>query len=65
MRSPSLDPTGGVRAREIRRHPGAPQPITDPTDPRYGKLSPDRRAPAREAHRIADPTDPLYGQPAA
>jgi hypothetical protein len=64
MRAASLDPTGGERAREIRRHPGAPQPVTDPTDARYGKLSPERDERESSGHRIADPTDPLYGQSA-
>ena len=39
MRRPQImDPTAGERAREIRAHSGDPQRITDPTDPRYGKL---------------------------
>jgi len=65
MRRASLDPTGGERAREIRRHPGAPLTVTDPTDTRYGKLSPEPKERATYAYRNDDPTDPLYGQPAA
>jgi len=65
MRPPSLDPTGGQRAREIRRHPGAPRRVQDPTDAHYGKLSPEPQQDASDARRVEDPTDPLYGQPVA
>ncbi len=36
FREPFIDPTAGERARRIRLHPERPQPILDPTDPRYG-----------------------------
>jgi hypothetical protein len=59
MRPPTLDPTAGRRARAIRSHPGAPQPITDPTHARYGLL--DRGARTSDVRPIADPTDPRCG----
>jgi hypothetical protein len=65
MRPPILDPTAGEQAREIRAHPGAPQPIGDPTDPRYGHRLFDTREQAGNAQRIFDPTDPEYGRLAA
>jgi hypothetical protein len=34
------DPTAGERARQIRLDPARPQPILDPTDPRYGTSLP-------------------------
>lgn len=33
---PVTDPTAGERARQLRQDPAQPQPILDPTDPRYG-----------------------------
>lgn len=36
MRVPNLDPTAGERARRARLNPDADQPVTDPTNPRYG-----------------------------
>jgi hypothetical protein len=46
----ALDPMGGERARRARLYPGHREPITDPTDPRYGTVEPTlRRAePQRE-----------------
>lgn len=48
------DPTAGRRALRTRLHPELDQPITDPTDPRYGlpAIADDRgdlTEPAREA----------------
>jgi hypothetical protein len=60
MRPQTFDPTAGERAREIRAHPGRPQRITDPTDPRYGKLL--DHAGASDAQRIVDPTDRECGE---
>lgn len=64
MRPLIQDPTAGERARAIRVHPEVPQRISDPTDPRYGKVFPDPRERA-SAQRIWDATDPEYGEPAA
>jgi hypothetical protein len=61
VRPPLQDPTAGRRARAIREDPGAPELIRDPTDPRYGELSPDPREQAEDQPRIFDPTDPEYG----
>jgi hypothetical protein len=46
------DPTAGRRARDAYRNPGAPQPISDPTDPRYGQTQPGLH------EVVVDPTDP-------
>jgi hypothetical protein len=32
------DPTAGATAQAKRWHPEVPQPILDPTDPRYGSV---------------------------
>ncbi|MBV9004335.1 MAG: hypothetical protein JOZ98_13705 [Solirubrobacterales bacterium] len=64
MRPPILDPTAGATARAIRAHPEAPQPVCDPTDPRYGELMPDTREDAAD-QPVCDPTDPEYGPSAA
>jgi hypothetical protein len=45
MAPETTDPTAGRRARDIRRDPTTPQPILDPTDPRYGPLQPDPATP--------------------
>jgi hypothetical protein len=58
----TLDPTAGRRAREISVHPGALQPILDPTDPRCG-ASPTGSEDRAEVRRILDPTHPGYGKP--
>jgi hypothetical protein len=62
MRTNTLDPTAGERARLERSRPGAAHPVTDPTDPRHARL------PALEARPLAgvpgaivDPTDPECG----
>ena len=62
MRSPTLDPTAGERARQIAAHPGIGLPIADATDPRYGDRprSIDGQA---ETWRIVDPTDPGCSRP--
>jgi hypothetical protein len=63
MRPLTEDPTAGQRARAISARPGRPQPIPDPTDPRWGKrLTGEGK---QDAHRILDPTDPEYGKPTA
>jgi hypothetical protein len=54
MISESFDPTAGARAREVQRNPGVPQPILDPTDPRYGQL----QGGARASGEVLDATDP-------
>jgi hypothetical protein len=38
MMEQMIDVMAGERARTIRKDPAAPQPVTDPTDPRYAKL---------------------------
>ena len=48
-----LDTTAGVTATRTREDPGAPQPVTDPTDPRYGQMLPRRT----ERRHVTDPTD--------
>ena len=60
MRQPTLDPTAGERAREIREHPGTPQRITDPADPRYRELI-SGGAEDADSQRVLDPTDPKCG----
>jgi hypothetical protein len=61
MRPETFDSMAGERARQIREHPGVPQRILDPTDPRYGKISPESRD--RDADPTLDPTDPRYRKP--
>lgn len=47
-----FDPMAGESARRASERPEEPQPILDPTDPRYGLTTPDRgRAAGREASR--------------
>ena len=55
MRSATLDPTAGARARRIRAHPDAAERISDPMDWRYGEIA------ATDLRRIVDPTDPDCG----
>ncbi len=38
MRSPTLDPTAGERARRLRVHPDLPPRVSDPMDSRYGTV---------------------------
>lgn len=64
MRQATLDTTAGERARGISAHPGAPQRILDPTDPRCRGFSFEPWDPASGARRIVDPTDPGCGRPA-
>lgn len=60
---PSFDPMAGESARAIQADPAAPQPILDPTDPRYGELAPPIGEPAGPARQAwADPTDPAAGR---
>jgi hypothetical protein len=40
MRSSTLDPTAGERARRIRGHPEGPERISDPMDSRFGEITP-------------------------
>lgn len=61
MRRQTFDPTAGERAREIRAHPGTPQRITDPLDPRYRELI-FGVAEHADSQRISDPTDPKCDQ---
>lgn len=50
-----FDPMAGERARRIYERPEEPQPILDPTDPRYGSTDPDRiRRAGRKAGRRRD-----------
>ena len=62
MRSTTLDPTAGERARALRLRPGIAHRITDPTDPRYGTLPSDGSEESQLAGRIVDPTDPDCGR---
>jgi hypothetical protein len=61
VRAPIQDPTAGRSAQAILEDPGAPRAIRDPTDPRYGKVSPGRDGRVGDAARVLDPTDPEYG----
>ena len=57
------DPTAGTRACEIREHPEIPQPIHDPTDPRFGEIWPNAQPQQETATKAAtDSRDPLYAQ---
>jgi hypothetical protein len=62
MRSPTLDPTAGERARALRLRPWVAHRITDPTDPRYGTVPPADPRESGPAGQIVDPTDPDCGQ---
>jgi hypothetical protein len=64
MRSPTLDPMAGERARRLRSHTNAPPRISDPTDSRYGKVVDGTPAHAASVTRIVDPTDPACGETA-
>jgi hypothetical protein len=65
MRPPMLDPTAGQRAHALHADPQGSQPNSDPTDPRWGRPSNERGAPAGVVPRIFDPTDPECGEPRA
>lgn len=56
MTHPPQDLMAGASARHAREHPGEPRPISDPTDPRYGRMPR-----LSERRPISDPTDPRYG----
>ncbi len=58
----TIDPTAGESVRGLREQPGAPRPIRDVTDVRYGELEVDGRLP-EEREQILDPTDARYGEP--
>jgi hypothetical protein len=64
MKRSTFDPTAAQRPHGIRAHFGASQPITDPTDPRYGEPLGETREGVSDTPRIVDPTDPEYGGPA-
>ncbi len=50
---PLSDPTAGQRAQRARLDPGLPQPILDPTDPRYGLTATPRRGETSDERRQA------------
>jgi hypothetical protein len=56
------DLTAGERARAIREHPGAAQPIFDPTDPHYCMLASDPLRVMGDPPYRFDPTNPAHGQ---
>jgi hypothetical protein len=56
MRPSNLDPTAGERARRTRRNPEVATRVTDPTDPRYGRLPLHTRELGGRVGRAADPT---------
>lgn len=58
MRLPTLDPTAGERARAMSLDPEVAQPLTDPTDPRFGEVPLAIRGRTGRAKRVFDPTDP-------
>jgi len=62
MRSLTLDPTAGERARRVGAHPEDPERISDSMDSRYGEFT--RSSPAFTAYPrpIVDPTDPDCGE---
>ena len=62
MRSATLDPTAGERARRIQAHPEVPEHIVDPMDPRYGELTPSGATSIGSPARIVDPLDPDCGE---
>jgi hypothetical protein len=62
MRSPTLDPMAGERARRIRIHPDGPEPVSDPMDSRYGEMAPSAPQVAAPPRPIVDPTDPDCGE---
>jgi hypothetical protein len=58
MRPTDLDPTAGEKARVTRLRPGVAHRVTDPTDPRYGRLPAQTRELGGHVGRAADPTQP-------
>ena len=64
MRSPTLDPTAGERARRIQAHPEVPERIVDPMDSRYGEVTPSGVTSTGSRARIVDPMDPDCGKSA-
>ncbi len=56
MRTPNLDPTAGETARRTRLDPDAPRRVTDPTDPRSGRLRPQPRDLGGRVGRAVGPT---------
>jgi hypothetical protein len=62
MRSTTVDPMAGERARRIRIHPDGPEPISDPMDSRYGEITPSAPPIAAFLRPIVDPTDPDCGE---
>ncbi len=62
MRSPTLDPTAGERARGLRAHPHVSPRVSDPMDSRYGTVIADTPTRGGLAWRIVDPTDPACGE---
>ncbi len=62
MRSPTVDPTAGERARRLRAHPDFPPRVSDPMDSRYGTVIAYTLTGAGPAWRIVDPTDPACGE---
>ncbi len=62
MRSPTLDPTAGERARRIHTHPQGPERISDPMDSRFGEITPSVPAFTAYLRPIVDPTDPDCGE---
>jgi hypothetical protein len=56
MRAPPNDPTAGEMARTMRLDPGADRPVTDPTNPRYGRPARQAREVGGRVGRVVDPT---------
>jgi hypothetical protein len=57
MQVRDLDPTAGERARTTRTNPDAGYPVTDPTDPRYGRQPLETREVGGRVGRVVDPTE--------
>lgn len=62
MRSPTLDPAAGERARRIRTHLQGPERISDPMDSRFGEITPSVPSFTAYLRPIVDPTDPDCGE---
>jgi hypothetical protein len=62
MRSSTLDPMAGERARRIRGHPEGSERISDPMDSRFGEITSSISAFTACPGPIVDPTDPECGE---
>jgi hypothetical protein len=56
MRVPTNDPTAGETARATHMDPGSDHPVTDPTNPRYGRSALRTQELGGRVGRVVDPT---------